>query len=342
MSQNNPDDNGSNPFTADLKGDLNLDASPDGVSQIFGSGGENRKRLFVLLGILAVVVGGAGAYLYLSGDGLEEELPFFADSTAKDAEHPDLVHKPEAKTVDAAPTDIAAKAEPAPLPAPAAASAEGEEEDAISGDNALPVKAVPLNTSETIARTLPRDVQHQRAVGVPSHLGPENGSTRFYDESAQRAAFTWQGGPAWIKFSRTQDMKAIEVKAWVTSGKYYFHQPYPGTWYWQVSNNLGSSDVHTFVINPPVRRKVVLSEPADGATLASGGKVVWTGDTRVAFYRVELGDGDWTKPAHRFATSGTELALKGVSAGSYKLRLGSFSEVSGQWEYSTPIKITVQ
>ena len=39
------------------------------------------------------------------------------------------------------------------------------------------------------------------------------------------------------------------------------------------------------------------------------------------------------QPLHRFGTSGTSIALQGVNPGTYDVRVGAFSEVSGRWEW---------
>ena len=89
---------------------------------------------------------------------------------------------------------------------------------------------------------------------------------------------------------------------------------------------------------------MTVTQPASGGSLAANGGVVsWTADKMVAYYRVELStSGTWSTPEYVFATSGGQLAIKDVAPGKYKMRLGGFSEVSGQWEYSSPIDVTVQ
>jgi hypothetical protein len=75
----------------------------------------------------------------------------------------------------------------------------------------------------------------------------------------------------------------------------------------------------------------------------SGGVVSWTGDKGVAYYRVELNQSDdWSNPMFKFSSSGSQVQLNGVGAGQYQLRLGAFSEVSGRWEFTQPIAVTIQ
>src|SRR5690606_30916752 len=125
--------------------------------------------------------------------------------------------------------------------------------------------------------------------------------------------------------------------------QYEFHHPWPGTWYWKVENASGSTEGRSFQVTAPARRNVVLSEPqAGGAVAGNGGTVSWQGDNSVAFYRVELtASGSWANPEHRFATSGNSVSLQGVAAGQYQMRVGAFSEVSGRWEFTAPVPVSV-
>jgi hypothetical protein len=130
----------------------------------------------------------------------------------------------------------------------------------------------------------------------------------------------------------------------VSGTNYSFHRPWPGQWYWKVESEGSASEVRSFNVAPPVRRNIALTAPQTGASLAgTGGAVTWTGDTGVAYYRVEMNQTeDWSNPQFKFSSSGTQVQLNGVPAGSYSMRLGAFSEVSGRWEYTQPIQVTVQ
>jgi hypothetical protein len=139
-------------------------------------------------------------------------------------------------------------------------------------------------------------------------------------------------------------MQPEVMRVKVSGSSYAFHHPWPGQWFWKVESEGGASDVRSFSVAAPIRRNIALSAPAAGAALAgSGGVVAWTGDKGVAYYRVELNQSDdWSNPMFKFSSSGSQVQLNGVGAGQYQLRLGAFSEVSGRWEFTQPIAVTIQ
>jgi hypothetical protein len=130
----------------------------------------------------------------------------------------------------------------------------------------------------------------------------------------------------------------------VSGNSFQFQSFHPGTWYWKVENDAGTSEIRKFVIEKPIRRNVMLAQPQNGGSLSgNGGVVSWQGDYGIAFYRVELStNGSWGAPQYRFATSGTELQLQGVQPGQYQMRVGAFSEVARRWEYQDAVTISVQ
>lgn len=180
-------------------------------------------------------------------------------------------------------------------------------------------------------------------VSVPVLISPENGAVNNYDESGEYPEFSWSGGGvSVIRFSRNQDMRTVDHKGSSRNNRYEFARPAPGDWYWQVSNGLGKSEVRMFKVNPPAPRAITFVEPMDGGSVASQGAVTWKGDRFVTYYRVELSTQGWANPNYRFATTATQLHLQNVSQGQYEMRIGAFSEVSGRWEYTNPIKVTVK
>lgn len=210
-------------------------------------------------------------------------------------------------------------------PTDAAKDAADEEEadDAAPAEVAKPAPAAPATALTLVA--------------------PANGASIGYDETQGSAKFSWQGEGGTIVFSRSSSMKPETMRAAVKGNSFMFNNPWPGTWFWRVEAAGGASEIRSFHVGSPVRRNVALSAPAAGATLAgTGGEVAWQGDSGVAFYRVELSTGDWANPQFKFSTSGTKLQLNAVPAGKFKMRLGAFSEVSGRWEYTQPIDVTVQ
>ena len=183
------------------------------------------------------------------------------------------------------------------------------------------------------------------ATGKPSLVTPLNADSREYNEVAEPPMFTWKGGGGKIYFSKRPNMRPVAFSYRVTnSNKFYFHQRAPGVWYWQLKNKFGSSEIRQFTINPPKRRRVVLTSLTSNSILKKQDNVInWQGDSFVSYYRLEMTKGkNWARPQYRFATSGTTLLVNNLKTGNYQLRVGAFSEISGRWEYTTPISVSVQ
>lgn len=177
----------------------------------------------------------------------------------------------------------------------------------------------------------------------PTLLTPEGNATRNYDETANDAIFSWTGGPAsWIKFSQNPNMNPLAFKVWIKGNHYKFHRPYPGKWYWQVSNKAGESEIRNFTINLPIERNLKLVSPASGESMSNDSLVKWIGDTNITYYKVEVSNRGWNNPNYKFSTSATKIKLSKIEAGSYNLRIGAFSEVSGRWEYSDIVPVSFQ
>lgn len=296
----------SNPFTADLKGEFtsNFGTNTNAVSQIFkdGSFGSSDKTRYIIFGAVIILVAVVGWFL-LSGDGEEA-----ADVAEDDVPAEDASATTAEKPADAAkPADDAAAANQAPTATPAP--------EAV----APPAGAISLSS-------------------------PDNGASLSYDETQGAAMFSWSGGPGTIVFSRHNSMQPEVMRVKVSGSNYSFHHPWPGQWFWKVESEGGASEVRSFSVSAPIRRNIAITAPASGASLAgTGGVVSWTGDKAVAYYRVELNQGDdWSNPLFKFSSAGSQLELNGVGAGQYQLRLGAFSEVSGRWEFTQPISVTVQ
>lgn len=300
-----------NPFATDMRGEFtsNFGTNTNAVSQIFKEGnfssGSNTRLIVIGLGVL--LLGVAAAYFLLR----EKEDPF--KDVAEQVENPvsDVAAEGEAKT----------EGEAAP--------AEGEGAAATTAES---TEAAPAEAAAA-------------ATGSLNLLTPANGDSRAYDETMGPALFTWEGAGGTIAFSRSSNMSPVYMKTTVSGNTYAFHNPYPGTWYWQVSTAEGGvSEIRSFQVSPAVPRNISVKEPASGASLSgNGGVVSWTGDSKIAFYRVELaGPNGWANPMYKFSTSGESISMQGVNPGSYQLRVGAFSEVSGRWEYTQPMTVTVQ
>ncbi len=313
-----------NPFTADLKGEFtsNFGTNTNAVSQIFKEGGfvsQNRTKYLIIGGVVIAVL--AIVFFFLTGSDSSEEEFAAEDGAAEEG----AAEEGEEGATDTAEKEEGKEEEEA--------TATAEEKPAVEEAAAAPVAA---------AASVPSS--GAMASGGPlTAAEPADGSTLNYDESQGAATFTWEGGGGHIVFSRSQSMSPPAMRVAVSGNSYAFHHPWPGTWYWKVENSSGATEVRSFKVTPPTRRNVQLSAPGAGGTVAgSGGTVSWQGDSKVAYYRVEFSTGSWGAPAHRFASSGNSVQLNGVAPGAYQMRVGAFSEVSGRWEYTTPVAVTVQ
>jgi hypothetical protein len=295
----------SNPFTADLKGEFtsNFGTNTNAVSQIFKDGSfGSSDKTRYIIFGAVIILVAVVGWFLLSGSGDE----------AADVAEDDVAAEDPSATTAATPEDAAKPAEAAPTAeAPAAAPAP-----------------------ETMAPP----------AGAISLSSPDNGASLTYDETQGAALFSWSGGPGTIVFSRHSSMQPEVMRVKVSGSDYSFHHPWPGQWFWKVESEGGASEVRSFSVSAPIRRNIAITAPASGASLAgTGGVVSWTGDKAVAYYRVELNQGDdWSNPLFKFSSAGSQLELNGVGAGQYQLRLGAFSEVSGRWEFTQPISVTVQ
>jgi len=295
----------SNPFTADLKGEFtsNFGTNTNAVSQIFKDGSfGSSDKTRYIIFGAVIILVAVVGWFLLSGSGDE----------AADVAEDDVAAEDPSATTAATPEDAAKPADAAPTAeAPAAAPAP-----------------------ETMAPP----------AGAISLSSPDNGASLTYDETQGAALFSWSGGPGTIVFSRHSSMQPEVMRVKVSGSDYSFHHPWPGQWFWKVESEGGASEVRSFSVSAPIRRNIAITAPASGASLAgTGGVVSWTGDKAVAYYRVELNQGDdWSNPLFKFSSAGSQLELNGVGAGQYQLRLGAFSEVSGRWEFTQPISVTVQ
>jgi hypothetical protein len=295
----------SNPFTADLKGEFtsNFGTNTNAVSQIFKDGSfGSSDKTRYIIFGAVIILVAVVGWFLLSGSGDE----------AADVAEDDVAAEDPSATTAATPEDAAKPADAAPTAeAPAAAPAP-----------------------ETMAPP----------AGAISLSSPDNGASLTYDETQGAAMFSWSGGPGTIVFSRHSSMQPEVMRVKVSGSNYSFHHPWPGQWFWKVESEGGASEVRSFSVSAPIRRNIAITAPASGASLAgTGGVVSWTRDNAVAYYRVELNQGDdWSNPLFKFSSAGSQLELNGVGAGQYQLRLGAFSEVSGRWEFTQPISVTVQ
>jgi hypothetical protein len=306
---------GTNPFTADLKGEFtsNFGTNTNAVSQIFKEGGfvgQNKTKYFIIGGVVFVVVA-ILAFALIPSDEEEGEGETAEETSPENAEGTDTKTDEEATAEETKP--------------------EGEGE--TTAEQSAASEAVPES----------KPMKSTGGGGGPVALTePADGSSLNYDESQGPAMFTWTGGGGHIVFSRNSSMSPVVYRVKVSGNQYAFHHPWPGTWYWKVENGSGSTEVRSFKVNGPARRNLQITEPSNGSVAGNGGVIAWQGDSAVAYYRVEISNSGWANPTHRFATSGNSVKLEGVTAGSYQMRVGAFSEVSGRFEYTAPASVTVQ
>jgi hypothetical protein len=302
----------SNPFTGELKGEFSSDfgTNTNAVSQIFKSGGfasENKTKL--ILGAVAVIAILGAAYFFVASPS-EDEATMTEEAMDEDEEgmgDEGMADMGETVPTDAKPAEVAKPMESA---APAA-------------------EAAPATSTGAIALT-----------------SPPNGAAQSYDETEGPAEFQWEGPADQIVFSRSQTMNPpVKIVTLNGASTYSFENPYPGTWYWQVKNASGASEVRSFKIAAPARRSFPVTQPSPGGSLSgNGGVVSWQAGEKIARYSVEFTPAgqSFAAPSHRFGSSGTSVAIQGVSPGSYDVRVGAFSEVAGRWEWQVIKNVTVQ
>ncbi|HYX36696.1 MAG TPA: hypothetical protein VE954_26600 [Oligoflexus sp.] len=301
----------SNPFTGELKGEFSSDfgTNTNAVSQIFKSGGfasENKTKL--ILGAVAAI-GILGAAYFFMSEPSEDEV-----TTAEEA------------------TDEEGMGEEG-----MAEMGDKPEDGAKPAEQAAPMEAAKPVADAGAAAT---------STGAITLTSPPDGAAQSYDETQGTADFQWEGPADQITFSRNQTMNpAVKVVTLNGASTYSFENPYPGTWYWQVKNSSGASDVRSFKISAPARRSFPVSQPTSGGSISgNGGVVSWQAGEKIARYSVEFTPAgqSFAAPAHRFGASGTSVAIQGVSPGSYDVRVGAFSEVAGRWEWQVIKSVTVQ
>ncbi len=308
----------SEPFTSASKGgqfDSDFGTSTNAVSQIFKGGGfgsQNKSRL-ILIGVVAVAVLGFAFWYFAE--------PMDGDASSESAE--------EASSADDAAAD------------------EGSEEAGAAKAGETAQEAAKGTTAAPAAQTAaPAAPMTEGATGSITLVAPANGANQPYDETQGPAEFKWEGAADQIIFARSSSMQpVVRIGNLNGASSYSFENPYPGTWYWQVKNSAGMSEVRSFKISAPPRRSFPVSQPTAGGSLAgNGGVVSWQAGEKIARYAVELAPAgsSFANAAYRFGTSGTSVALQGVPAGVYDMRVGAFSEVAGRWEWQTIEKVNVQ
>lgn len=333
--------------SSEFTGNYNTANNP--VSQIFKDGGmlsDPKTRNLIIIGVVAIFVIVGGIMFFGGGDDDEygEEGQIASETTEEDDFQDEQMGDSSSESTSTAKTVADASIEPE-LPIESTQPAKPQQLPSKASE--IPTTSSMPKIDETVAETdnsmSSQASEDNGPLAPPKIISPENNVQKNYDETSYPAEFSWEGSGGWIKFSRSPDMKPIVHKFRSKNNVFRYRKLLPGVWYWQVTNGAGSSEIRSFEILAPILRAVSLSSPQANGTLAgNGGIVAWTGDTKISYYRVEMGDGNWAQPPYRFATSGTQVSIQNVPAGNYQLRVGAFSEVSGRWEYTQPIPVSVQ
>ena len=359
----------SNPFTSDLKGEFtsSFGTETNTVSQLLSDGAFGSKKNKILMGAGAAIFAAAiGLVVMSGGDDMDSDDSFgnsddvslvddgddFEESETDlslDGEETEDLTNLDVEEADLEADSLEAEEEAAAVEAEeqiAEAGAEGE--DMIGEDGESLAEQDGMAVEEGAADPAVEGegdalVTGQDATDAPMNLMPADGSSRSYDETSEYASFSWEGSPGGrILFSRSSTMVPVERKANVSGNEFRLRHPYPGVWYWKVVNGAGESAVQSFVVDGAVRRNIAVNLSPGSSISGNGGQVSWTGDTKVARYKVEVSQSGWANPEYKFQTSGQDVQMQGVQPGAYQLRVGAFSEVSGRWEYSQPVDVTVQ
>jgi hypothetical protein len=337
--------------------------SPGQLDDLFrDGGGKDPKTQYIIIGLVLLGLGLAG-FFYMGGadaffgESPEEtpagETPSEPSSdAAAGEEEAEVDHPAEENKKDAHPAeeakDPAGLAHEAP-PAPPKKTEPSHPLEIIppkppaphKGAQALPGK--PKNKLSDLGIAPQEEIHTLSSSSAPTPVTPEDMATHHSDKGVP-AEFRWEGGGGTLLLAQSKSMKPVKLQFVSQKSHVKYRLLTPGTWYWQVKNSKGTSQVRTLEVLPPIQRQIELQSPKESETLAgSGGIVSWSGDARVAFYRVQLSrNGTWDKPDYVFATSGSSLELNEVKPGDYQIRVGAFSGVSGEWEYGTQVSVHVQ
>ena len=293
--------------------------------ELKGDGSQKKKRMMMLLFILLLA---GGAFFFLTSEEDSGFDDFSLDDTA-------LITP---RKIDHKKKPHMAKMERAERKEKRSKKSKRTEATAT---NTIPAAIVGQSSQAQPQAQAP---QKTAAFGALTVLTPAEGASRYYDLSSDRPVFSWEGNSESIIFSRNPNMKPVHYKMKTKGQSHTGKHLEPGTWYWQVKNSSGKSEPRSYSIISHNDLVPNVLEPTNGSTIFQDGSVVkWSLLSRAAYYRVQITEKDtWLSPSYMFATSGSELTMAGVAPGSYKLRVGGFSEISGRWEYSEPISVDVQ
>lgn len=296
--------------------------------EIEGAG--RKKKWMLLIVILGALVGG-GAYFYFYSQ--PEAMP---GSTGP-------LYEPEEAT-DHGGTEAA----------PEKAMKEEAVAPAESHHQSAPATSLPAMAKSSGGDAGEMNVSHHEVAGAastqaadgPVLLQPENNSQWNLDGTMGFPVFTWNAAQsATLMISRDPKVeKRIEVEFQTKAGKYEYRSIMPGTYYWKVVSASGASEIRTFVIQSVSRRNIFIKSPVEGSAVSGDSvDVVWNGDEKVRLYKVQYSiDPAVFSPQQEFQTVGTKITVAHLPKGPVWIRVAAFSLVSEQWEYTKPVKISIQ
>ena len=323
----NDDKDNENPFNDDLNSDFDFDQGEigdkaKGVKEFFND--PIKRKYTIILSTLVLVF--IAFFMLTSPDDSYDDDDFFEDNTtmidqSDKAEDDDFENLPTGEFSEN--TD----------------NNEVEAED-YDSENEKQLMDESANNNQLTSEEDSASSSLESNTQIPQLIEPKDGTSRYYDESSHRSVFSWEGGPGTIVIARSPNMKSVGVRSEVNANTFTSPSLAPGKWYWQVSNNLGSSVIRSFTIMPSPKRNISINSPKQGEKLSNGDMISWTGDKKIAYYKVELSQ-NGTK-IYTFSTSATNYQINSVNPGSYTLKIASFSEVSGKWEYTDEISVVVQ
>lgn len=340
----NPDtQSDANPFSGDLKGEFTSDfgTNTNAVSQIFKSNGfssENRSKYLIAGGVVVLAV--AALVFVMTGEDQSQD-PFESEFVEGDVQGTEVDEQLD--------DQLFPEADPVPSqPVPGGPAVEDFANETVpptaNQNEAVIGEAVP-GTNARVDQLAAGSASSSAPVTV-SLISPPDGASQPYDETTGPAEFSWEGPGDRIVFSRAASMQpAAMVVALNGATSYSLENPFPGTWYWRVDAAGGVSEVRSFRIQAPERRNFPIVQPSEGGSLAgNGGIISWQAGEKISRYAVEVvsSGGSFVSPMYRFQTSGTSVALQGVTPGSYDIRVGAYSEVAGRWEWQIIRGVAIQ
>jgi hypothetical protein len=286
--------------------------------------GKSKKKLLLVILLGALVGGGLSFYFYSQKEVENINGVLYEPEETTDSDT-DLSNK-----VDTTPPDQTHLMQPAM---------------GMNHEEKLKSTSSELNVNHHVTLNAVEKPLSAPAGEVPILILPENNSQWRLDGTSEYPAFTWKSGQSsTLRIAKDPKVeKNIEVEHQTREGRYEIRSILPGQYYWKVANASGVSEIRSFMIQPAVKRKISLKSPSEGSSV-SGQQVefLWHGDEKVRLYKVQYSVSPTLfDPIQEFLTVATQMTVSHLPKGLVWVRIGAFSLVSEQWEYTDPVKITV-